>query len=324
MDNEKLQNLDAVTNYLVKHENTNTKKLCQDLNLTTEELNSLVAELKMMGLGLSATQNQIKLTHSIDDLSLESIKKSINSDKTNQQIHYTFATESTNQLAQQSKQDAIFITNYQSQGKGRQAKKWITPIGQSIALSLTHNFNFGLQKTSGLNIAIGVAIIQTLKYFGGKNIGLKWPNDVIGTKGKIAGILIEATGNTKSCRVIIGIGINWNIRQELFKTIDQPCSNAGIQKISRSEFVAQLILNINDIINEFKQNKLINILSIWQENDVFMHKNINLVQSNTMTPAIYKGINKEGLLIVEIENKLKAIASGEVSIKVSNQNSSTN
>ena len=60
MDNDKLQNLEAVTNFLVEHENTNTKKLCQDLNVSNEVLNSLVAELKMMGLGLSVNQNHTK------------------------------------------------------------------------------------------------------------------------------------------------------------------------------------------------------------------------------------------------------------------------
>jgi BirA family biotin operon repressor/biotin-[acetyl-CoA-carboxylase] ligase len=317
MDNKKLQKLEVLTSCLVKHTNIDTNKLCQDLDVSKDYLNSLVSELKSMGLGLLDNQNQIKLTHPIDEINLGIIEKNINSDKTNQKVHYTFATESTNQLAQQSKLNAVYITNYQTQGKGRQAKKWITPIGQSIALSVTHNFNFGLQNTSGLNIAIGVAIIQTLKHYGSQNIGLKWPNDVIGSKGKVAGILIEATGNTQSCRVIIGVGINWNIRQEIFERIDQPCSNAGISKVSRSEFIAQLILNINNSINEFKNNKLNNLRCIWQENDVLVNKKINLIQPNGVTSAIYNGINEEGLLIVQIKNELKTIASGEVSIRVS-------
>ena len=123
------------------------------------------------------------------------------------------------------------------------------------------------------------------------------------------------SGNTKSCRAIIGIGINWNIRTELFDSIQQPCSNAGILSVTRNEFIVQLILNLNSTIAEFEQNKLQSIYKLWHQNDLYRNKKINIIQGDTLKKAIYKGINIEGMLNVEIDNKRVAIASGEVSIR---------
>lgn len=318
MDNQQHQELEKVCNYLSVHTNSSVDKISNSLCIPINKIPLLISELKLMGLDIVCHSNQIRLCNPIDIIDIVFIKRHTQLESKCVDVIYKFITQSTNQLAQENKQDGIYISNYQSQGKGRQAKKWITPVGQSIAISISHSFSFGLQQLSGLNIAIGVAIVQSLNQFGGKNMGLKWPNDIISRKGKIAGILIEASGNTNSCRVIIGIGINWNIRQKLFKSIEQPCSNAEITEVSRSQFIVQLILNINSILKEFKQNKLHNLQSLWHQNDAYINKNINVIQGDISMPAIYKGINKEGLLKVEIQNKLKTVASGEVSIRALN------
>ena len=318
MDYQELQGLEKVYCFLSKYPKTNIDQISENLQISINQVLDFISELKVLGLDISIISNKIHLNNKVDVIDPVLIKNQLQKCNINKKVFCEFITHSTNQLAQANKQDAIFISNYQSQGKGRQAKKWLTPLGQSIAISISHRFNFGLQKLSGLNIAIGIAIIQTLEKFGAQKIGLKWPNDIIDSNGKIAGILIEASGNTKSSRAIIGIGINWNIRQELFEEIDQPCSNVAISSISRTQFIIELLQNINQILKEFTKNNLRNIQSIWQQYDMYLNKKINVIQGDIIRSATYKGIDQNGLLTVEIENKLKTIASGEVSIRVKN------
>ena len=327
MDNKQHKNLEKVYNYVASHTISNIAKLADSLSLPHNEILPLISELKLMGLDIRMESNQIQSSSQLDIIDIGFIKEhtkySKNSRVISKEIVFEFITQSTNQLAQENNKDTIYISDFQSQGKGRQAKKWLTAVGQSIAISISHRFDFGLKELSGLNIVVGVAIIQSLKQFGGKDMGLKWPNDIISPKGKIAGILIEASGNNKSCRAIIGIGINWNIRQALFKSIEQPCNNAGISCVSRTQFIVALILNLNTILKEFTENKLQNIQSLWHQNDAYINEKINIVQGDIIKPATYKGIDKKGLLKVEIKNKLKTVASGEVSIRKTSLHSST-
>ena len=315
MDNQTHQDLEIVYNYLHRQSTLNIDEMSVDLLLSQTRLTALFSELNNMGLAISCDSNGLSLRTSSDKIDAEFIKLQIQ--KTcNKTLIYNFISESTNQLAQNNQQDSIYICDYQSQGRGRLAKKWVTPLGQSIAISISHRFDFGLKKLTGLNIAVGVAIIQTLKQCGGKDMGLKWPNDIISPTGKVAGILIEASGNLKSCRAIIGIGINWNIRQELLNNIDQPCRNAEISKTSRSQFIIHLIGNLEKALTEFSTNQLANIQSTWQQHDVYLDKNINVLQGKKTIPAVYKGINQLGLLRVKINNELTTVASGEVSIRL--------
>jgi len=315
MVDQQNQELEQVFNYLCRNPVSSIDDISSHLNLSNNELTTMIQVLQSMGLNIEIVGNKAHLITETDIIDSDFIEKQIRKQGIEKKVDYHFITESTNLLAQNNKQDAIFISNYQSQGKGRQAKKWLSPLGQSIALSLSHRFNNGLQKLSGLNIAIGVAIAETLNHFGGQNIGLKWPNDVIGLKGKMAGILIEATGNSKQCRAIIGIGVNWSIQPELFQSVDQACSNLDLSDVSRTDFITKLISNIHGFIDEFNHNGLKKIQPIWASHDIYMNKYINLLQGSSIQTGKYKGINNDGLLLVEIGGELKTFASGEVSIR---------
>lgn len=324
MDNQKHKDLEKLYNFLCKNRTSSFTKIGDRLNIKDKNIPPLISELKLMGLDIDIDSNLVKLCNQIDAYDVAHIINFTKKHAESKEVVYNFISESTNQQAQNNSEDRIYIADFQSQGKGRQAKKWLTPIGQSIALSISHRFSFGLQQLSGLNIAIGVAIMQTLNQFGATDMGLKWPNDVINSKGKIAGILIEATGNSISSRAIIGIGLNWNIRSELFNEVDQPCSNADVSSISRTQFITSLILNVHSLLEEFTKNQLLNIQTMWKQFDIFANKSINIVQGGLIKPALYKGITTRGLLEIEVEKKLETVASGEVSIRATNLLSSTN
>lgn len=315
MDNQQHQALKKLYTYLTGHSEASFDQLKTILHCDESELIDLISDLKQMGLDISVKDKNIRLLNPIDVIDVESITSILIQSNIAKPINYIFSTTSTNQIANSSKNDRIYLADYQNSGKGRQEKRWISPLGQSIAISITHNFNFGLNQLSGLNIAIGVAIIQTAKYFGIQGLGLKWPNDVIGEMGKIAGILIQLSGNKQKSHAIIGIGLNWNVREKLFESIEQECMNIPQTNVSRSEFIAQLIVQVEAMLKEFSNNKLQNILEHWQQHDIYKEQTVNILQDELKWQAKYIGINAQGLLLVEKSGNLKTIANGVVSIR---------
>ncbi len=201
------------------------------------------------------------------------------------------------------------------QGRGQHGKSWLTPLGQSIALSLSHSFDFPLHSLSGLNIAVGVAVIQVIKQFSNQLVSLKWPNDIIGESGKIAGILIEAQGSKRHCKACIGIGINWDIAQGLLDTINQPCMNVQISTLNRSQFIVYLINHIEKVIEEFKLNKLNNLMVQWNNLDLHTNKTIYVTEPTRSYQATYMNIDCKGMLRVRLEQEIRLISSASIKIK---------
>ncbi len=314
MVNHEHKSLNQLYQLLLTKPVSELSELMSVLGESKQEMVLLLKTLESMGLGLLCDSKQVKLNHSIDAIDCVFLQENLRLQNIDKSLHCCFSTTSTNHIASNNKIPSIYISDYQSQGKGRQNKTWVTPLGQSVAMSVSHAFDCGLSEISGLNIAIGVSILNTIEQFGSKGVGLKWPNDVIGNKGKVAGILIEASGNNKSCFVVIGIGLNWNVRQSILDNVDKKCMNLELKGVTRSQFMSKLIVNVHQILHEFSQNKLENILSIWKKHDCYTGKTIDVLQDKTIKSAKYLGINPQGYLLVESQGERKLLASGEVSI----------
>lgn len=103
----------------------------------------------------------------------------------------------------------------QSAGRGREGRAWFSPSG----LGLYATFAFRLadpRRLSLLSIACGVAACETLAAWTGRGFALKWPNDVLGGGGKVAGILCESMVSGEEAVCLAGIGVNLNQRPQDF------------------------------------------------------------------------------------------------------------
>ncbi len=301
--------LESLFHYVAVHNELELKKIVNTFGSTTHVVLQKLNELKDMGLPLTIDCNGVKLNKFFSPLDVKSLKS-----QSQKKIHYLFSTDSTNTLAKMSNEDAVFITEHQTQGRGQHGKSWLTPLGQSVALSLSYSFNFPLTHLSGLNIAIGVAVIKIIKQFSNLQVSLKWPNDIIGEFGKIAGILIEAQGSGNKCKACIGIGINWNVSQNLLDSINQPCMNVEIESVNRSQFLAYLINELDKVINEFKSNKLKNLISLWNEFDLLENQTIHITEPMDSYDATYLNVDASGMLKVLVGKEERLISSASIKI----------
>jgi BirA family biotin operon repressor/biotin-[acetyl-CoA-carboxylase] ligase len=97
----------------------------------------------------------------------------------------------------------------QTAGRGRASRSWISPEN----LGIYATFGFFLPEKKGLSllsIASGVAVIHMLESWTGKIFALKWPNDILADKKKIAGILCETMVKGDRIICLVGIGVNVN------------------------------------------------------------------------------------------------------------------
>jgi BirA family biotin operon repressor/biotin-[acetyl-CoA-carboxylase] ligase len=317
MVDSKFQELtECLYRQLVEHQQIDSISFQLQHEISAQDYLALEDQLIFLGLNLKTKNNVSSLASKIDIIDVNTLKITLKELNIRTPIQYFFSTTSTNIQAKQSSSEIICIADHQESGYGRNSKKWISPLGQCIAISIKHRFALKLQQLSGLNIAIGVAIMKTFKKFKQHQLGLKWPNDILGKTGKVAGIMIEATGNSKQCvDVVIGIGINWNINQKLFKSVQQDCMNAEVTSCNRTQFIQELIVQLYKIFNQFTQHQLQNIKEEWHQYDIYLNQRVQLVHNDSIRIGNYVGIDSTGALQLENDDKIETIINGEVSLR---------
>lgn len=213
------------------------------------------------------------------------------------------------------------LAECQTAGKGRRGRQWQSPFGSHIYMSRYVAMEEGLMAASGMSLAIGVAIVRAVKSCFSIEPQLKWPNDVLYQGQKLAGVLIEAEGQSDGiCHLIVGVGINVNMPVTAASEIEQAWTDLNTitdGSIDRDKFTACLINELTLVIDEYKSNKLQNLHQIWNRYDAFAEQPVNLIGSNQVQSGICLGIDVNGALLLRDSNdqQIKPIYGGEISLR---------
>ena len=110
---------------------------------------------------------------------------------------------------------AVFTLN-QTAGRGRRGRTWEAPPGDSLAFSLVLDaFPPGFHST-WVPLLAGTSLVQCVEDLGLKGVVLKWPNDVLVARSKLAGILVEVLPDS---RLLVGVGINLRSTGNVFEQL---------------------------------------------------------------------------------------------------------
>jgi len=106
----------------------------------------------------------------------------------------------------------VFVADEQTAGRGRRGRRWSSPPGAGLYLSFLlrpAHTDHAMQAIPLITLATGVAVRQAVHHASGLACELKWPNDVMVGRRKLAGILAEGLGiGTPAQAVTLGIGVN--------------------------------------------------------------------------------------------------------------------
>ncbi|EPN9529568.1 bifunctional biotin--[acetyl-CoA-carboxylase] ligase/biotin operon repressor BirA [Cronobacter malonaticus] len=230
--------------------------------------------------------------------------------------------DSTNQylldrLSELDSGDAC-IAEYQQAGRGRRGRKWFSPFGANLYLSMYWRLEQGPAAAIGLSLVIGIVMAEVLHELGADQVRVKWPNDLYLNDRKLAGILVELTGKTgDAAQIVIGAGINLAMRQVESDIVNQGWINlqeAGI-KVDRNELAVRLIEKLRASLREFEQEGLTPFLARWEKLDNFIHRQVKLIIGDREIYGISRGIDNQGALLLEQNGVIKPWVGGEISLR---------
>jgi len=308
-----------------------------------EELGSL------LGVSRTAVWKQLQKLQEVTELPLESVKgrgyrliggiELLDLDAVRHSLSLAAASllsvlnfldeiDSTNRFALSEAQNGagrgyVVAAEQQSAGRGRRGRTWVSPYARNIYCSAIWEFDGGAAALEGLSLAVGVAVARALASVGVKDVGLKWPNDVVWAGRKLAGILLEMTGDAAGrCQVIVGIGINVSMAGAASATsIDQPwvdVQTAVGGTASRNQLLASLLSELLPALAEFEQFGFSRFHEVWSGLDCLAAKDVAVHLGESIVMGTAAGVNQTGALMVDTPMGRQIFHGGEVSLRLRN------
>ena len=212
------------------------------------------------------------------------------------------------------------LTESQSGGRGRRGRHWQSPFGRNLYLSVGWCYQSTPTQLSALSLATAVVTLRALQSFGIGGIGLKWPNDLLWNDRKLAGILLEMSGEAGgSCHVVVGIGINLDMSDQQGAAIDRPWVDlARIEsgaEVSRNLLAGTLLNDLLALLQSYPQAGFEPWMADWLANDGWMGRRVLLEQGNQSLVGINRGVDAQGALLLEINGQTQSCMAGEVSLR---------
>lgn len=216
----------------------------------------------------------------------------------------------------------VCLAEYQTAGKGRRGRAWISPFGHNIYLSVLWRYQSGPGAIAGLSLALGVAVAKALSRAGVQGVGLKWPNDIYWRERKLAGILIEVSGESSGpCHAVIGLGLNVYLPEQQGEAIEQAWVDLrhilGDEALGlRNRLVALLLNEILPVLADFEEQTLQAYIDDWRNLDCMRGKPACIYIGEQLFSGVVRGVDARGLLLLEDDRgTLRTFASGEVSFR---------
>lgn len=304
------------------------QQLGEQFGVSRAAISKHVKGLKEMGLDVfRVTGKGYKLEAPIQLLEQEQINNRLAESASPAKADVYSIIDSTNdhlmrRLPNNIEKGQVCIAEYQSAGRGRRGRQWISPFGSHLYFSMYWRLDKGMSAAMGLNIIAALAVSDAIKALYNIDVQLKWPNDVYLDGVKLAGILIDLDGQAlEPCHCVIGIGLNIKMPATSAEQVDQPWTDISQhldEPIDRNELVAEIIhqLCIRLAIHEVEQDPT--IISQWQARDYFYNKPVRLISGEKEIQGICQGIDQQGALMLKINGELKAMYGGELSLRAAN------
>jgi BirA family transcriptional regulator, biotin operon repressor / biotin---[acetyl-CoA-carboxylase] ligase len=298
--------------------------LGEELGLSRTAVANYISRLQQLGLDIYSVRGRgYCLSAAITLLDAAQINRSQNIKRPQVLVHEI--TDSTNSQMQQrlkagtiTESGSTIVAEAQTSGRGRRGRNWYSPFGSNLYFSMYWRLAHGMQAAMGLSLVVGLAIIRVLKQHYAVNAKLKWPNDVYINEQKVAGILVELSGQVDAdCAAIIGIGLNIHMPSAASSNIDQPFTTLAqhtTAPINRNQLIVNLQIELIDILTEFSQSGFANFVNEFNVVNQYQDLPIKVI-ANGEKLGVCRGVDKQGALLLETTETIEAIFGGEISVR---------
>ena len=279
--------------------------LAAQLGISRAAVWKQIEQLRARGLPVAARAGQgYALPYPLELLDADAIR-AVATPETIIEVHGSLDSTSSELLRRASQAaDLTFVfAEMQSAGRGRRGRVWLAPPALNLTFSVLKRFERGFAALSGLSLAIGVAMAETLATAGVPRLALKWPNDLQADGRKLGGILIELGGEFLGpCQAVIGIGINLRLPPALVAAAGQPVTDlaalCGGTPPARNALAARLTGALAQALEQFAAHGFASFAARYAALDALRDRALTISGNGGTFSAVGAGVDARGALRV--------------------------
>lgn len=300
-----------------------SSRLSEHLRVSRAAIWKQVAQLREQGYDIAAVPARgYRLLARPDRLLAEEIATGLATALIGRRLLCFDELDSTNTraalLAEQGAEGGcVVLAEQQSAGKGRLGRRWESPSGVNLYLSIILRPAIPPRHAPLLTFLSSLAVARTIEAESSLRPTVKWPNDVLLHGCKVAGLLNEMNAETERINyVILGIGVNLNMAQEQFPAdLRYPATSlrlAGGQPIDRIRFCRRLLEEIDRLYRHYPANAEA-ILAGWRGYFDMAGKEVEAATPDRTIRGIATGLDADGaLLLRRSDGAIERILAGDV------------
>jgi BirA family biotin operon repressor/biotin-[acetyl-CoA-carboxylase] ligase len=238
-------------------------------------------------------------------------------------LHVYDSVGSTNDLCRELAEDgapngALVLGDEQRHGRGRGNRRWFTPAGSAIAMSLLLRPGpLGQYDLAAVNMLGALAVVEALDRLGVMAL-IKWPNDVLIEGRKVAGVLTEAAWQGDELEyIVIGIGVNVSRGslppQEL---LDFPaaCIEGRLNRpIEREPLILEIIERLAAGLAHLARHELMPLI---EQHLAYLGQEIEIDAGHSLTVARMLGLSEDGRLRVQLHSGEEQMIGGDARLRI--------
>ncbi|MED5075328.1 biotin--[acetyl-CoA-carboxylase] ligase [Anoxybacillus geothermalis] len=290
------------------------QKISERLGCSRAAVWKHIEELRKEGFELEAVRRLgYRIVSTPDKVTANEIQLGLKTETLGHTIHFFEEVDSTQRIAAKlayegAPEGTLVVAEEQKAGRGRLDRKWFSPKGTGIWMSLILRPPIPPQRAPQLTLLVAVAISQAIQEVTGLVPDIKWPNDILLHGKKGVGILTELQADPDRVRsVIVGIGINVNQTAEQFpEDIRAIATSLAIEKgerIKRAPLIQEILLRIERLYQQYLAHGFRPIKLLWEGYAVSIGKPVTARTLGGTIRGIARGITEDGLLILEDEEQ---------------------
>lgn len=224
---------------------------------------------------------------------------------------------------------SVLVADRQTAGRGSRGRSWLASPEASLTFSVLWRFGGGLERMSGLSLAVGVAVVEALEACGASGVKLKWPNDILHEGAKLGGILVElhsevrddGYGEANAAMAVIGIGLNLRLPDHIGEGDGFVLPPAALERVisplpERHSLFAQLLIALARVFDRFACDGFGALREQWQARHAWQGSPVRLLRDGcVLKEGICLGADDDGALLVRTEDGVERCLSGDLSIR---------
>jgi BirA family biotin operon repressor/biotin-[acetyl-CoA-carboxylase] ligase len=267
-----------------------------------------------------------RLVSSPDTVDPHEIRAQLESTRVGRRLEFLKLTASTNADAFRLAEDGaaegtVFLADSQTGGKGRRGRVWSSPAGVNLYCSIVLRPAIMPHEAPQLTFLSAVAAARAIEQMTNLVPEIKWPNDLLISGKKVAGLLNEMSAETDGINfVILGIGVNLNMTSDQFPdNLRHPATSLFLEsgvRVDRSRFASTMLNELDRLYVDFLAHGFGPVREEWQRRCNASGRRVLVNDSGTeCTGGRFIGIDSDGALLLRSDDDLlHRITCGDVRV----------